>query len=164
MKGGVLANVPRVMGLARPVKEEKKQLLGEIFVTYDLSNEPCLCYTPRLVCTIDSKLPSRMEKEVLYLENDSDRYEIAKIGSKLRFARVKHHVLDGITVAGIGLDVDDAQPPCSFPISADDVELIANDVEWDQFIWDADGFTLFGRHYRVTKCFFRKMNQSTSSH
>lgn len=161
----MLATVRPVVGLAQTVKEEKKQMLGGIVVMYDLSNEPCMGYSPRLVCTIDIKLPSRMEKEVLYLENKSHRYEVAKVGSGLRFAKVKHHILEKITVASIGLDMnDDVQPPCSFPVKEIDIELIADNVKWDEFIWDADGFTFRKCHYHVTKCFFRKMNQPTSSH
>lgn len=151
-------NVLPVTGLAQLSREDKKRMPGDVRVTYDLTNEPCVRYAPRLVCTIDTKPPPRMEKDVLYLENDADRYEIAKVGDTLSFSRVKHNVLVRITVAGIGLDEKEhVRPPCSFPMHEDDVDRIATGVRWSEFFWNALGFTFRKRYYRVTKCFFRKI-------
>ena len=129
----------------------KKKARGGILLLFDLCNDPCARYECGRMEGVQSEVKDRLETEVLYVENEHTRYEVARMSNGVRFARVKESVIESGRVEGILGESHNA------PLEDTDIEVLhsSKQVPWSTLYWDAEGVKLGKNHYTLSKMMFR---------
>lgn len=167
---GLRPYIPHLVPWGAP---DSATLSSDVSLSFDLLNEPCLCYNITAVADkgFDQNLwPSRrLATEVMYLESLDERYELAAVVAAgeeaelvLRWSRVKPATMARLRVAGSvrgsvfsksATGRGDAAA-LGTPLPAPAVDVISPAVTWPDLQWTPDGVTVEGEHFVLRKLVF----------
>ncbi|KAI0562759.1 Histone deacetylation protein Rxt3 [Gracilaria domingensis] len=128
-------------------------------ICFDMLNKPCQLYNINQVASLgdDERNPlTRLQREVLYVENESHRYEVCRVQNRpdvVRFGQVKGTALKRQMLAQLApRDV----PPC--PMCKAELTNV-EELPWNKLEWDIRGVTVNGVWHPLTKISFQKLRQ-----
>lgn len=155
----ISAEVPGLVPMGLVVGRGRKPMGKCVKVAFDMCNEPCRVYELGAVEgveeRVEERLEERLEKEVMYVENGRERFEIAKVeGAAMRFGRVKEGVMQSMLVES----VLGKERSWKFPMKEDDV-IVLDTLPWRKIYWDKGGVSVGGKYYRLAKMFFRERDE-----
>lgn len=165
-----------VAAYSRDGKLEAKRAMQCGTMSFDMLQEPCLVYDIKEVaCLRDPRsITDRLREEVLYIEDDSRRFEICVTepsSSKssasaaasnddvfVRFAELPDGTLQKLRLWNAGMRVNErgAAFDVSIPLATKDINVIAKKLSWKELVWDSDGVTIRGVWYDLTRLIFKK--------
>lgn len=169
-------------GSGKKGRREPGPLRQGMVMMFDLCDGPCVRYTLNGAgggAGVSDTVLERLDGEVLYVENAKERFEIAKNGdSGLRFGKVKETALERELLKGVGRredeeekeqgrDVeteekkakDENEPGLCVPVKETDLHVVIDNLPWKELYWDSEGVTVKGKHYPLTKMFFRDKDE-----
>lgn len=164
---------PYVPNLVWAGVHESAPMSVDVPVMFDSLNEPCLCYSIAAVAGggVDERLwpRRRLASEVMYLENATDRFELAAInpvgeGSekrgkkrladnsvkpfdlRLRLAKIRKGAVAKLrlqsNVHTLRHSKGDKTGNLPTPLHSDSLEVVRNDLSWSDLLWTADGLSI----------------------
>ncbi|KAI3434832.1 hypothetical protein D9Q98_002887 [Chlorella vulgaris] len=143
----------------------------EVTVVFNLTNEPWLKYNMPAVADRGLKphewTSARLHSSVLYLENDRERFELARIppsgneadgevaggggGERYRLSRCKRPLAAAV-MARLGV-----------PLPANERTVLLDDLAWGEIEWGLTGVTLRGTHYPLARLHFMPQTAKTAA-
>ena len=156
--------LPRIVSRSSSSGEHAKvQALIDTIVSFDMVSHPCLKYDLRQIASVDkdnsTQPQSRLKHEVLYLEDDHDRYEISLLPNDteaVRFAKVKRTAITREIIQGAASSLDVVVPLCEA-----DLDILV-EAPWNEFYWDLKGVSVRGKNYKLSKMSFRRKREIDS--
>lgn len=161
---------------SRDGKLEAKRAVQCGTMSFDMLQEPCLVYDIKEVACLraPTSITDRLRKEILYIEDDSRRFEISvteqssskssarDAGSNedvfVRFAEVPDGTLQKLRLWNAGLQVNEkgGSLDVTVPLATKDLNVIAKKMPWKELVWDSEGVTIQGVWYDLTRLTFKK--------
>eukprot|EP00882_Tetradesmus_deserticola_P004729 GHRQ01004983.1.p1 GENE.GHRQ01004983.1~~GHRQ01004983.1.p1 ORF type:complete len:264 (+),score=125.09 GHRQ01004983.1:1451-2242(+) len=150
-----LSNSDRQMNTRSTAGSSRNKPLTELTVLYNLCNEPWMKYSMSSVADRGLKssqwTSSRLREESLYLETSRLRFELSYAGTATTdegqvdnydFAQCKR-LLPVSAVRGLGV-----------PLPAAEVELLEDNLTWDEIKWANMSMTVRGKQYKMLRMHF----------
>jgi hypothetical protein len=145
--------------VSAPTVSTPQSLPKDSFVVWNLSNEPCFKYSFAMISdrgTDPSQWTSyRLRTSSLFLETDSDRYELslfksATSGSQhfdtYRWARVKNPEV---------ISRWDLRAQINVPLPKNRIDNIVENVDWSEFCWGLSSVIVRGLEYHIKKLWWQ---------
>lgn len=130
-------------------------------MVFDMLNQPCLVYDLKEVASLDRAndvVLFRLRSEVLYVENERSRWEMALVdgdgdGTHVRIGRVTNKAIGELRMAAMGAAASDLDV---VPLPFKKVEVLAKRMLWTDLVWNSGGVFVSGRHLALSKMSFRQ--------
>ncbi|CAG8593165.1 8029_t:CDS:2 [Acaulospora morrowiae] len=123
----------------RAFEETEYSQNDDSILVFNNEGDPCYKYNP-LMMTNDEQIKERLRMEVMYLENDDERYEISydEASDKYRFAIVLSTTHLGLSAALKDQVTTSVSLP-SFPLTESHLEVFRDDLDFNEMAWNIVG-------------------------